>query len=401
MNILNSVPGLNLLRGKQVSRRDRYRAELKVSEQDRQDHLAINWNAAQTPSQLVKREGDKYTLSNFRWGFNEDPKVKSDNWTVNTSDTTIDASKVKDVYLCLEPFAPEIVAGHGLLVFEMSEDGAVKGADGREDFGFALSVEARRPEGLEYGLVSGMKKNFGMIFQMGSLSDQLQKVTRQRGHKLIMHKLELNSEQKEKLIHDGLNAATEDRLGEWYHTLTNSCYTADVDLINNVVPDSQKMARWSKHLKFARLATALPVLGGATLKQKGLLADEPITMLQPNPEIYPAKQTKVSALQANLAEASRSGFFKPGLQLAGAGIGGVAGYAIGNSFGSIGALVGAGAGALTGLWAGDRTADIVATKADQTPFNAQSWYAERGGLTMEEAAARLSNSQPTEALIAV
>lgn len=399
MNILSSVPGLNLVRGKQVSRRDRYRSELKVSEQDRQDQLAIDWNAAQTPSQLVKREGDKYTLSNFRWGFNEAPGVKSDDWSVHTAETTIDASKVKDVYLCLEPFAPEIVAGHGLLVFEMSEDGAVKSADGREDFGFALSIEARRPKGMEYGLLTGMKKNFGMIYQMGSLSDQLQKVTRQRGHKLIMHRLDLDQEQKEKLIHDGLNAATEDRVGEWYHTLTNSCYTGDVDLINNVVPESQKMARWSKHLKFARLATALPVLGGATLKQKGLLADEPITQLQPNPELFPAKQTQPSALQAGLAQASRSAFFKPGLQLAGAGIGGVAGYAIGNSFGGVGALVGAGAGALTGLWAGDRTADIVATKTDQQPFNAATWYAEKGGLSLEEATARLraSNSQPPAA----
>ena len=106
------------------------------------------------------------------------------------------------------------------------------------------------------------------------------------------------------------------------------------------------------------------------------------------------------ALGANLAEVSRSGFFKPGLQLAGAGVGGVAGYAIGNSFGSVGALIGAGAGALTGLWAGDRTADIVATKADQKPVDAQAWYAAKGGLSLEEATARLSNSSAPVALMA-
>jgi hypothetical protein len=390
MNILRAVPGYKLTNNGQVSRRDRYRTELKVTEQDRKDHLAIDWNAAQTPSQLVKRDGDKYTLSNFRWGFSE--VGKNDEWVPRTADTTIDASKVKDVYLALEPFFPEVVAGHGLLVFEMEEDGAVQSADGQKDFGFALSIEARRPKGMEYGLVSGMKKNFGMIYQMGSLSDQMQKVTRQRGHKLVLHRLELDKEQKTKLIHEGLNAAVEDRVGEWYHTLTNSCYTGDVDLINEVVPDSQKMARWSKHLKFARLATALPALGGATLKQKGLLADEPITFLQPNPELYPDKQTEVKGIKAALGQASRSSLWKPSFAVAGAGVGGALGYAIGSSFGQVGSLVGAAGGLLTGLYAGDRSADIIAVKTDQKAFNALEWYAQKGGITLEEAASRVSNS---------
>lgn len=392
MNILSAVPGYKLSRNGQVSRRDRYRSELKVTEQDRQDHLAINWNPTQTPSKLVQRDGDKYTLSNFRWGFVEESGKKSEDWAPRTASTTIDASKVKDVYLALEPFFPEVVAGHGLLVFEMEEDGAVQSANGEKDFGFALSVEARRPVGEKYGLLTGMKKSFGMIYQMGSLSDQLQKVTRQRGHKLVLHRLELDNEQKQQLIRDGLDAAVEDRLGEWYHTLTNSCYTGDVDLINGVVPESQKMARWTRHLKFARLATALPALGGATLKQQGLLADEPITALQPDAELYPGKQDKVGSVQTALARASRSGLWKPGFQVAGAGIGGAAGYAIGSSFGQIGGLVGAGAGVVTGLWAGDRGADIVATKADQQPTEALGWYASRGGLTLDEAARRLANS---------
>jgi hypothetical protein len=390
MNIVSAVPGFKLTHNGQVSRRDRYRTELKVSEQDRQDHLAIDWNPAQTPSQLLKRDGDRYTLSNFRWGFVEEAGKKNDEWAPRTADTTIDASKVKDVYLALEPFFPEVVAGHGLLVFEMEEDGAVQSADGRKDFGFALSIEARRPNGQSYGLLKGMKKNFGMIYQMGSLSDQLQKVTRQRGHKLVLHRLELDKEQKQKLIHEGLNAAVEDRVGEWYHTLTNSCYTGDVDLINEVVPDSQKMARWTKHLRFARLATALPALGGATLKQKGLLADEPITSLQPNPELYPGKQSQVKGLQAAIARASRSSLWKPAFQVAGAGVGGGLGYAIGSSLGSVGALLGAGAGLLTGLYAGDRSADILAVKTDQAPTDALAWYAEKGGVSVQEASRRLS-----------
>jgi hypothetical protein len=400
MKIVSSLPGYRLSHNGQVSRRDRYRSELKVTEQDRQDHLAIDWNPAQTPSQLVKRDGDKYTLSNFRWGFTEDSNVKNADWAPRTSDTTIDASKVKDVYLALEPFFPEVVAGHGLLVFEMEDDGAVQSANGDQDFGFALSIEARRPVGKEYGLLTGMKKSFGMIYQMGSLSDQLQKVTRQRGHKLVLHRLELDKEQKQQLIHDGLNAAVEDRVGEWYHTLTNSCYTGDIDLVNGVLPESQKMARWTKHLKFARLATALPAVGGATVRQKGLLAREPITALQPNPEIYPDKQEKVGAVRSSIAQASRSRLWKPGFQLTGAAVGGAAGYAIGSTFGQLGSVVGAGAGVVAGMWAGDRSADIIAVKTDQNPQNALTWYAEKGGLSLDEATRRLSNGSPTAALLA-
>ena len=270
MDIKSSLtPTFRLTRPEQVSRRDRYRSELKISQQDREDHLAINWRSDQTPSQLVKKDGSQYTVSNFRWGWKE--TGKPDDWAPFNENTTIDASKVKNVYMAIEPFAPEIVAGHGLMIFEMEDDGAVEGPDGRKDFGFAVSVEARKPLDKEYGLVTGMKKNFGMIYQLGSLSDQLQKVTRQRGHKLVIHELVLDEKQKQELIHNALDASVEDRLGEWYHTLTNSCFTAAVDLVNDVVPDSQKMARWTKHLKFSRLATTLPALAGATLRNKKLM----------------------------------------------------------------------------------------------------------------------------------
>ncbi len=395
MNILKAVPGYKLTHNGQVSRRDRYRSELKVTEQDRKDHLDINWNPEQAPSSLVKREGSKYTLSNFRWGFNEVGEAKD--WTPRTAETTIDASKVKDVFLCVEPFAPEIVAGHGLLMFEM-EDGGVVSADGQKDAGFCLSIEARRPEGEEYGLLTGMKKKFGIIYQMGSLSDRIQKATRGGGQKFVMHRLDLNAEQKEKLVNDGLQASTEDRLGEWYHTLTNSCYTGDIDLINGVVPEEQQMARWSRHLKFARLATALPALGGATIKDKGLLADEPVTFLNPSSELHPGKQASNGGLKGAIGVASRSSLWNPSFKAAGAGLGGAAGWAIGQSFGQIGGIVGAVAGLVTGLYAGDRVADIIAVNTDRKAENAVEWYAAKAGISEQDALTRLSNQPLTAAV---
>ncbi len=373
----------------QVSRRDRYRSEFKISEQDRQDHLDIKWDPTQTPSTLLRKDGDRYTLSNFRWGFQE--VGESSKWAPNFSDTTIDTSKVKNVYLALEPFKPEVVAAHGLLVFEMEDDAAVAGADGQKDFGFALSVEARRPEGQTYGLIKGMKKSFGMIYQLGSLSDQLQKVSRQRGHKLVLHPMALTDEQKKSMVQQGLEAASQDRLGEWYHTLTNSCFTASVDLINNVVPESQKMARWSKHFKMARPATYMPAFVGPTARRQGLLNSEPTLELQPNKDLHPGRQANTSAVRQRVGEMSRSGLWNPAFRLAGAGTGGALGYAIGSSFGGFAPVLGTALGALTGVYVGDRTADLVAIKTDVQVRDAQKWYADRSGLTLEQAEARLSD----------
>ena len=390
MDIKSSLtPNLRLTRPEQVSRRDRYRSELKISQQDREDHLAINWRSDQTPSQLVKKDGSRYTVSNFRWGWKE--TGKPDDWAPFNKATTIDASKVKNVYMAIEPFAPEIVAGHGLMIFEMEDDGAVEGPDGRKDFGFAVSVEARKPVDKEYGLVTGMKKNFGMIYQLGSLSDQLQKVTRQRGHKLVLHELVLNDKQKQELIHNALDASVEDRLGEWYHTLTNSCFTAAVDLVNHVVPDSQKMARWTKHLKFSRLATTLPALAGATLRNKKLMPKQPITVLNPNPQIWPDNQAKVGGMQKVVASASRTMLYKPAFSIAGAAAGGALGHVVGSFFGEYAGIAGAALGALSGLGTGAYLADVTAAKTDREPVNAQDWYANKGGLTAEEAHRRVSN----------
>jgi Domain of unknown function (DUF4105) len=391
MNIKSSL--INTVRvgqNSQNSRRDDYRSEIKVSPQDKQDHLDINWRADQTPSQLVSKNGSEYTVTNFRWGFEE--SGEPNDWAADNRNATIDASKVKNVYLAIEPFAPEVVAGHGLMVFEMEKDGAVAGPDGKTDYGFAVSVEARKPVGTEYGLMKGMKKSFGMIYQLGSLSDQLQKVTRQRGHKLVLHRIDLNDEQKKEMAHNALDASVEDRLGEWYHTLTNSCFTASVDLVNGVVPDKQKMARWTDHLRFSRLNTSLPALAGATLRSKGLLAREPITFLKPNPELWPDKQTGVSGLQKVLASASKSFLFKPAFAVAGAASGGALGHVVGSLFGEFAGVAGTVIGAVSGLGTGSYMADFTAAKSDQKAENAVQWYAENGGLTSAEAERRISHA---------
>ena len=383
------LPSLKTNR-KSVLRNQRYRGEIKVTEQDRRDHAQINWDPQQVPAKMLAKDGDKFTLENFRWGFEETEKAGK-TWKPQFSDTEIDTSKVKDVYLTLQPFNPEIVAAHGLIMFEMQDGESVRGASGQKDVGLALSVEARSPEGEGYNLMKGLKKTFGQVYQLGSLSDQMQKVGRQRGHKLILHKLKLSAEQKKALLQDSLEAAAEDRFGEWYHLLTNSCITADIDLINGVLPVSKQMARWSRVFKFARPATMLPVVAGATLKGKGILAEGPVKVINPDPEIFPDIQQKKTARHKAIGKASRSIFWKPSFRVGGATLGGVLGHALGSTFGAIGAAIGASAGFLSGLYVGDRTADLLAVKNDISVLSQTQWYANTAGITVDEATNRIKN----------
>lgn len=389
MRITSSKTHLNAIRGPQVSRSDRYRGKIKVTPEDIKEHLAIKWDPRQLPSQMVKREGDRFTVSNFRWGFQEAGEAKE--WNPRWAQTEIDTSKIKDVYLTLQPFSPEIVAAHGLILFEMESDEAVKGTGGERDFGMALSVEARSPEGQEYNLLKGLKKTFGQVYQLGSLSDQLQKVGRQRGQKLVLHRLKLEPEAKKQLLQDTLEAATQDRLGEWYHLLTNSCITADIDLINGVVPQDQQMARWSKVFKFSRPATMLPVVAGATLKSKDLLSSEPVKVINPDSSLFPNVQHRKTTVHETLGSLSQGWAWKPGFQLAGAGVGGIVGHVLGAQLGPLGEIAGTALGALSGSYLGDRLSDLVAVKTDIEVMDQVSWYAEIGGLTVDEAKAKIKN----------
>ena len=77
--------------------------------------------------------------------------------------------------------------------------------------------------------------------------------------------------------------------------------------------------------------------------------------------------------------------------MAGATAGGAIGHAGGSMFGEVGAYAGAAVGALSGFGTGRYTADIVATKSDQKFENALQWYAQTGGLSLDEASQRLRN----------
>jgi hypothetical protein len=244
----------------------------------------------QRPAQLLGTSSDGSTVkvSNMRWGFegrssgkpyDQVTPAEKSAWKPRFQDTTIQMGKVKEVYLMMEPFKPELFAAHGILGFEFERGREMVGRNGKKARGMALSVEARLEKNEPYDLLKGMKGKFEIVYQLGTMGDMYQKVLKRQDHKLIKHKLLLTQEQKDQLLANTIAEATKDRTGEKYHTTRNSCYQNLQRIIDTVLPRRQRTRDWLFRIPlpggrsfgiYNPLAT-WPKLGPLALSMKGLL----------------------------------------------------------------------------------------------------------------------------------
>ncbi len=229
------------------------------------------WSPEQRPSARKGGTASSTVLSNVRWGFDE--AATPDQWRPRFRDTAVPNRGVKDVYLVLEPFPPESIAAHAMLAFSFPKQRRMAAADGsgKHARGLVLSVEARLRQGQPYSLLKGMGKSFGLVYQLGTWRDMVQKSTRQKGHRLERYKLKLNQQQKDALLTCALKSATRDRTGEYYHTTNNSCYSNVVRLINKVAPRKQRVRPWLVPRVLPNPRAVLPKMGPGVLGRKGLL----------------------------------------------------------------------------------------------------------------------------------
>ena len=299
-------------------------------------------NGMQRAAHLLKKDDDgKLHVDNVRWGFDEnsaDPKE----WTPRFRDTVINPSKVKEVYIGEEPFAPKYIGGHGYAVIELSEP--IVNSDGEKDDRLVVSMEAWTPKGESYTAKKGMKPNFGVIFQLGSFGDRVHRITRKEGRSINLYKLDLSPEQKQEFAENALSAALQDRKGEFYHTLKNSCWGAQVELLNTVLPEKQQIQRWTKMFHKVKMSAVLPSLSGLVLQRKGVWNEKQATEIVPDARMWPApSKTWISAQ-------SQKPWWGTAGRLTGAGVtGGVAGALLG--------WPGAVLGGLAGYWTGGVVAD--------------------------------------------
>lgn len=170
-------------------------------------------------------DGTKVELRNvrdFSWTTTKEFKER---WTTMEFDT----KEVKDIWFLLEYFDPtRKQLAHTILSFEF-EDGRF----------LSCSIEARREEGERYHPITGMFRQFELIYVWGTEQDLIGVRTRCRKKSkshLFRAKL-LREESKQALIESYLHRTNKlSAAPEWYNSISNTCTTNIARHVNDVYP---------------------------------------------------------------------------------------------------------------------------------------------------------------------
>lgn len=288
-----------------------------------------DWDPTTRYAAVVQRHaGGRVELDGVRWGLEELGKSKK-TWQPRFPRTTLDTSAVKDVYFARSPFNNNTM-GHALLVFEFDDQHPMTNANGETDNRLVLSIEAKMKEGERWEAGRGFKGEYPIVYQLGSFVDGVQRACRRHGTGMQMYRLKLDDGQKEQLLKNTLDASllTPDKP---YHTTRNSCYSNILQLLNSVLPEHQQVpirSEWTAWL-LQKPTSTNAMLSGAALKSRDLLVDEPSIFIHNNTERYPDAKVEATSTEKFLGSVSQSWAWRPGMRLAGAGVGGGLGYLIG------------------------------------------------------------------------
>lgn len=282
------------------------------------------WSPLQRPTQKLEATADgKVRLDSIRWGLNE--QGQRADWTGEFGEAVLDPAQVKNVYLGVKPFSPRALAAHSTLIFEMAEP--IQGPDGRSDSGLVLSMEARLRAGEQYKLLKTLNGKYEVVYQLGTLTDLMQKSTRKEANQQYRYLLDLEPSQKQELLKRALEAAVAERGEERYNLFTNSCHSVAIDLVNSVVPEDQQMKRWLLPGVYNPLA-AFPPYADILFARQDLLADSDPVVVNPDPRIHPEAPQQPTRSAQILREVTGNPAFKPLMGVAGGAVGGALGYAI-------------------------------------------------------------------------
>ena len=211
-----------------------------------------------------------YSVENTRWLYGEHPVDDKFDWAT----ARVTPELVKSVYFLKKPFAPEFIAGHGMLLFTF-EKGGLTDAEGRESAGLVLSVESRQRIGQSYDPVLACTSDgYEIIWTLNSWEDIVTRAVLLHKSRIIPYQLTLSPAQNKALLIRSLDMAAVNRDGEFYNTVTNSCCNNLVIVINGVVPEQQRVKMWTVPYLVYNLAATIPVKVPGTLQAKGLLGPE-------------------------------------------------------------------------------------------------------------------------------
>ena len=224
----------------------------------------------QRPAAMVSDAGGELTVNNVRWLYTGKPIPGVLDWAT----AAIKPAFIKDIYFIKQPFPPEQIAAHSLLLMTF-EKGGLTDAKGNESYGLVLSIEAYLKQGQAYNPLTGMDNVFNIVWVLSTWEDYASRSTLLNKNRLIPYKLKsFSMQQKTLLAREAVRQATVNRDGEFYNTVTNNCTNNLIILMNRALPELRRIPMWEVPYSVYNIEATMPVMVPAYLQSKSLLGPE-------------------------------------------------------------------------------------------------------------------------------
>lgn len=221
------------------------------------------------PLPKISWNDDVATIENFRR-----IDANSGEWNVETTTRTIRIADIEKAWLGVQQFDGIFVLGHTFLSFGL-KDGSYVG----------ISIQSRRPEGVEFSIVAGAFKQYGLIYFIGDERSAITKAAIEGEDPLYLFPIQADQSMCQAMFKQLLKRAeTLETNPEFYNTITNNC-------TNCLVRDLNKITETSIYAFGPRV-----VLSGMTGKMAydhGLLGDAPFETIQKESRINEAAQANM------------------------------------------------------------------------------------------------------------
>ena len=224
----------------------------------------------QRPAALVSDAGGELRVNNVRWLYTSKPIPGVFDWAT----AAVKPAFIKDIYFIKQPFPPEQIAAHSLLLMTF-EKGGLTDAKGNESYGLVLSVEAYLKQGQAYNPLTGMDNVFNIVWTLSTWEDYASRSTLLNKNRLIPYKLKnFSMQQKTWLVREAVGQAAVNREGEFYNTVTNNCTNNLIILMNRALPELRRIPMWEVPYSVYNIEATMPVMVPPYLQSKGLLGPE-------------------------------------------------------------------------------------------------------------------------------
>ena len=222
-------------------------------------HIATEERPGQSPVHYFR---------DVRWAQDKDAKTGLHRAYYTT--VRVDMDKVKGAWICLKPFAPKIIAGHSAIALDM-DAGGFTNLDGEDGGTFVLSMEALMHAGQKYSLIQGQMGKFPIIYVVSTWHDFLYKSIQMDDSVVKRWKLALNPTELKALEVAMGKTVIADHQGQKYNTLTNSCVTAALEVINESVAPARQIKKTILWGLIPNFEATLPALTDRALRRAGLI----------------------------------------------------------------------------------------------------------------------------------